>query len=263
MNVHDFLSKKKENKKITMLTCYDYWSAKILNETDVDCLLVGDSLSMVMHGYNDTTHATIDMMALHCKSVSKGAPNKYLVGDMPFLSFRKGLSSTMSAVEKIMQSGAHCVKIEGVKGHEEIIEHIVSSGVPVMGHLGLTPQSIHALGGHKVQGKESEHQDRILNEAKKLQDLGCFSLVLECIPKSLATQISSKLFIPTIGIGAGSGVDGQVLVLQDLLGMSPSFQPKFLKQYINGFEMIQSAVNEYVCEVNDRSFPEEKHSYGD
>jgi len=261
MNVHNFLQKKKNDQKITMVTCYDHWSAQIINETDIDCILVGDSLSMVMHGNDTTLQATVEMMRLHSQAVTKGAPKKFIVADMPFLSFRKGLEPAMNAVETLMQTGAHAVKIEGVTGHEDIIKHVVDSGVPVMGHIGLTPQSIHGLGGNKVQGKQEEHKDRLLSEAKKLQDLGCFALVLECVPKTLATQITKNLTIPTIGIGAGVGTDGQVLVLQDLLGMNAGFKPKFLKTYLNGFEVVQGAINQYVSEVNEQSFPTDQQSY--
>lgn len=263
MTVLDFLEKKRSNKKISMITCYDFSFAKILNQTNIDCLLVGDSLSMVMHGYSSTLNASVDMMAEHTAAVAKGAPNKFIIADLPFLSYRKSLSDNMNAVEKLMQAGAHALKLEGADGHLDLIHHIVQSGVPVMGHLGLTPQSINMLGGFKVQGREKQAQTVIKNQAQSLQQAGCFSLVLECVPSTLAKDISATLDIPVIGIGAGSNVDGQVLVLQDMLGMNTGFSPKFLKKYLDGMELIRDAVEEYHNEVVHGEFPTEQHSYSE
>lgn len=260
MTIYD-LQKKKNQQKISMLTCYDFWSAKILSESDVDILLVGDSLSMVMHGMDSTVHADIDVMALHTKSVSMGAPKKFIVGDMPFLSTRKSLDFAMEAVEKLMKAGANAIKIEGWQGHEKLIPHIVASGVPVMGHLGLTPQSVHQLGGHRVQGRDEEAAERICTEAKKLEEAGCFSLVLECVPSDLAKKVTENLKIPTIGIGAGPDVDGQVLVLQDMLGMQADFKPKFLRRYGQGHEWIQKSVNEFHNDVINKNYPSTEESY--
>lgn len=261
MKIHDFIGKKQKGEKISMVTCYDYSFACILAHSEIDCLLVGDSLAMVMHGFPTTLNATVDLMALHTAAVARGAANKFIIGDLPFLSFRKDLSGNMKAIGKIMRAGAQAVKLEGAKGNLDLIKHTVESGVPVMGHLGLTPQSVHQMGGFKVQGKEKKEQDRILEEALQLENAGCFSLVLECVPAALAQEISQVLKIPTIGIGAGKGTDGQVLVLQDLLGMTKEFRPKFLRTYLSGFENIQSALNQYHRDVVTEQFPSAQESY--
>jgi len=260
-SILDFQKKKNNKEKITMLTCYDYTFAKIISDTNIDGVLVGDSLAQVMHGHNTTLNASTALMALHTQAVAKGAPNKFLVADMPFLSTRKGLKNTMDQVEKLMKAGAQAIKIEGAEGHTKLIQHIVESGVPVMGHLGLTPQSIHQLGGPKVQGKAQNTADKILNEALILQDCGCFSVVLECIPTKLGKLITDKLTISTIGIGAGPETDGQILVLQDLLGMNKSFHPKFLKKYLQGYDLMTESINTYVFEVQKHKFPGVENSY--
>ena len=218
MNITDFQAMKQAKQMISVVTCYDYWSAKIVAQSDVDVMLVGDSLAMVMHGHTTTIPATVDLMKLHIEAVVRGASgsNKLIIGDMPFLSYRKGLVASLDAIEKIMQAGAQAVKLEGAIGNEELIKHTVASGVPVMGHIGMTPQSVHQLGGFRVQGKSNETAEKIFQQALALEDSGCFSLVLECVPSELAHKITQRLHIPTIGIGAGAGVDGQVLVLQDL-----------------------------------------------
>ena len=244
-----------------MVTCYDYSFAKIIDSTAVDSILVGDSLAQVMHGFPTTLQASTAMMALHTAAVVRGAPNKLIVADMPFLSTRKGLKTTMDQVEKLMKVGAHAIKIEGADGHLKLIQHIVESGIPVMGHLGLTPQSIHQLGGPKIQGKVAETAQKIADDSLALQEAGCFSLVLECVPAVLAERISKSLTIPTIGIGAGSQTDGQILVLQDMLGMNPNFNPKFLKKFLSGYDQITQALNAYVTETQDQSFPAKEHSY--
>lgn len=261
MTILDFKKYKNVNKAISMLTCYDSWSAAIIEESDIDCILVGDSLAMTMHGYDSTLPADADLMALHTAAVRRGAPNAFIVGDMPFLSYRKGLLPAMEAVEKIMRAGANAVKLEGYTGHGDIIRHIVDSGVPVMGHIGLTPQSVHQLGGYKVQGKSDDKARKLMEDAVALEEAGCFSVVLECVPASIGTDISHRLTIPTIGIGAGNGCDGQVLVLQDMLGLNNKFQPKFVRTFMKGFEGIKNALNEYDQSVKDRSFPSEEESY--
>jgi 3-methyl-2-oxobutanoate hydroxymethyltransferase len=260
-SILDFQKKKLAGEKITMLTCYDYTFAKLIADTQIDSLLVGDSLAQVMHGHPTTLSASTNLMALHTRAVVRGAPNKFIVADMPFLSTRKGLKNTLDNVEKLMHAGAHAIKIEGAEGHLELIKHIVESGVPVMGHLGLTPQSIHQLGGPKVQGKVQSSADKILQDSLNLEKAGCFSVVLECIPTALGQKISEALTIPTIGIGAGNKTDGQILVLQDLLGMNKDFSPRFLKKYFNGYEVITESLNSYVTEVKERKFPTEKYSY--
>ena len=257
----DFAAFKKNNQKITMLTCYDYTFAKLLNQSDVDTLLVGDSVSQVIHGYPTTLHATVSMMELHTLAVAKGAPDKFVVADMPFLSTRKGIKQAVEAAGILMKAGAQAVKIEGAKGHEKLIQHLVESGIPVMGHLGLTPQSIHQLGGPKIQGRDDASADDILNDALTLEKAGCFSLVLECIPTELSRKVTYALHIPTIGIGASAHTSGQVLVLQDMLGLNADFKPKFLKKYSNGAELTITAINSYVAEVRAQQFPNTEHSY--
>ncbi len=245
-----------------MITCYDYWSAQILNETEVDTLLVGDSLAMVVHGFDSTVHATVDLMALHVRAVRRGAPHKFVVGDMPFLAVRKGRSFAMEAVQQLMQAGCNAVKIEGEAGQLELMAHIVQSGVPVVGHLGLTPQSVEALGGHRVQGRNEGQAATILQSARRLEQAGCFALVLECVPSELGRLVSQELGIPTIGIGAGPHTDGQVLVLQDMLGMNPSFKPKFLRHYADGHGMIDAAVNRFHQDTCAGAFPSRAECYG-
>lgn len=259
--VLEFAQAKHAQRKISMVTCYDYTFANLLNQTDVDCLLVGDSLGMTMHGFKTTLPVTMPMMVLHTKAVCAGAPNKFVVADLPFLSFRKSLAYGIEASQKLIQAGAHAVKLEGARGNIKLISHLVESGVPVMGHLGLTPQSVNGFGGFHVQAKEKKAQEQLLEDAVALEAAGCFSLVLECVPTSIATIISKKLEIPTIGIGAGVGCDGQVLVLQDLLGMNPSFKPKFVKHFMNGFQEMKTAFNAFHQDVVAEKFPTAKESY--
>jgi 3-methyl-2-oxobutanoate hydroxymethyltransferase len=261
MKISDFKKYKDENKKISMITAYDYTFAKILNETNIDSILVGDSLSMVMHGCSSTVMARTDMMAMHTKAVVRGAPSKFIISDMPFLSFRKGVYPAMKCVQRLMQAGANAIKLEGVKGHEKVIENIVNSDVPVMGHLGLTPQSINKFGSYKVQGKSSNDARKIIDDAKKLEELGCFAIVLECVPSELAAEITEILNIPTIGIGAGEKTSGQVLVLQDMLGMYKDISPKFVKKYLSGFELIKDAVSQFDLDIKSGEFPSEKESF--
>lgn len=261
MNILDFAKRKRSGEKISTVTCYDYWSAQILNSSDIDTLLVGDSLAMVMHGFDSTVHATIEMMATHVAAVRRGAPDKFVIGDMPFLSVRKGLGNAMDAVSSLMQAGSNCVKIEGADGQLDIMSHIVESGVPVMGHLGLTPQSVEGLGGHRVQGRSEGDAAKIVEAAYALQGAGCFALVLECVPTQLGRVITQQLDIPTIGIGAGPDTDGQVLVLQDMLGMDDEFKPKFLRHYSNGHDIIKSAIDQYHADVQSGEFPSCTEAY--
>lgn len=261
MTIPEFVSKKHKGEKISMVTCYDSTFAKIIDQTSIDSVLVGDSASMVMHGEKTTLNISTETMALHVKAVAKGLTKKVLVGDLPFMSYRKALTSNMSAIEMIMKAGAHSVKLEGAAGNLKLVHHVVQSGVPVMGHLGLTPQSVYTLGGFKVQGREKKAQDQIFEDAVALEDAGCFSVVLECVPSQLAKKISEKLHIPVIGIGAGPYVDGQILVLHDLLGLSVGFKPSFLRHYLNGAELVQKALNQYHEDVKTQKFPSEKESY--
>lgn len=261
MNILDFQQKKLGKEKITMVTCYDYSSACLLADSEVDCLLVGDSLAMTMHGFQDTLSATLEMMVLHTAAVKRGVGKQFIVADLPFLSYRKSLSETMHATHALMQAGAHAVKLEGAAGNLETIRYLVESGVPVMGHLGLTPQYVHALGGYRVQGRSDEAADKLWQDAKDLEAAGCFALVLECIPSALAEKITMTLNIPTIGIGAGVVTDGQVLVYQDLLGMNKSFKPKFVKTFLDGCHAIKEAINQYCRDVKKVEFPSHEHTY--
>lgn len=257
----DFKKMKEEKKKISIVTCYDYWSARIIDESNIDAVLVGDSAAMVMHGFETTINAEIEMMRYHVSAVRRGLKNKLLIADMPFLSHRKGLSVFVEAVDMLFKAGAQAVKIEGADDNLELIEYTVKSGIPVMGHLGLTPQSVHQFGGFKLQGSDINSAQKIINDSKLLENSGCFSIVLEMVPSKIAKQITDNLTIPTIGIGAGPFTDGQVLVLQDLLGMSKDFEPKFLRKYLNGYDLIQEALNKFNDDVKNQNYPNEKESY--
>lgn len=252
---------RKSEKPISLITCYDYTSACIISETNIDAVLVGDSTAMVMHGYETTVNANIDMMCFHVSAVRRGVNNKFLIADLPFLEHRKGLLRLMDSIDRLIKCGAQAVKIEGANGNIESISHIVKSGIPVMGHIGLTPQSIHKLGGYKVQGKNEKKAEELFEDAKTLESAGCFSIVLELIPSMLAKKITETLSVPTIGIGAGPFTSGQVLVLQDMLGMNKNFRPKFLKTFMNGFDQIKNAINQYDVEVKQNIFPGEKESF--
>lgn len=254
MTTLDFLKAKKENKKISMITCYDSTFAGIVNESDIDCILIGDSCSMVMHGEKSTVPAQMDWLVEHTRSVRNGAPDKYILADMPFLTTRKGLEYATDCAGRLLVAGANSVKIEGVFGQEDILKHLVLSGIPVMAHLGLTPQFYNAFGGHKMQGKTEEAASKIIEEAKIAESIGCYGLLLECIPAELAKKITESVSIPTIGIGAGVDCDGQVLVLQDMLGMS-GFKMRFVRQYLNGRELIKGAFNAYATDVASAAFP--------
>ena len=259
--VLDFARLKANGQKISVVTAYDAWSARLVARSRVDAILVGDSAAMVMHGHTTTVAATVPVMALHTRAVASASGDKFLVADMPFLSFRKGVSAGMAAVGTLVRSGAQAVKLEGVDGHEELIRRIVGSGIPVMGHIGLTPQSVNQLGGFRVQGKGCAQADKLLKQAHALEALGCFSIVLECIPAALAARITSELRIATIGIGAGVGTDGQVLVLQDLWGVDPERAPRFVRRYVDGEELLTNALDAYDADVKNARFPTAEESY--
>src|SRR6266852_7113785 len=230
----DFLRAKAEGRKLSMVTCYDYTFARLLSKSPIDGILVGDSAAMVMQGHPSTLSASTELMRLHTEAVVRGAAGKFVVVDMPFLSFRKGLAATLDAAQVLMTAGANAVKLEGVDGHEDVIQRMAQSGIPVMGHLGLQPQSVHAYGGFRVQGRSDDSARDILRQATALEELGAFAVVLECVPANLAQQITQTLQIPTIGIGAGGGCEGQILVLQDLLGMNMNFHTKFARPFLDG-----------------------------
>lgn len=251
----------KSKRKLSMITCYDSSFAGLVESSAIDSILIGDSSAMVMQGYENTLKSSIESICLFTESVARAVKTKLIVSDMPFMSNRKGIEYGAAAAEKLMKAGAHAVKIEGRKGNEDLIEHLVGSGIPVVGHLGLTPQFVNEFGGYKVQGRDKEAADRILKDAKKLQKCGIFALVLECVPSSLASQVTSELDIPTIGIGAGPDTDGQVLVLQDLLGMNTGRKPKFVREFLGGAELISAAFESFHSSVLNKSYPSIEESY--
>lgn len=259
--INEFRIYKEKNKAISMVTCYDYWSAKIINETDIDAVLVGDSAAMVMHGFNTTVNAEAEMMLYHIAAVRKGLTDKLLIGDFPFLAHRKGKRYTFNIVDKYLKAGANAIKIEGVGSNIKIIKDIVDAGVPVMGHIGLTPQYVNTIGGFIVQGKDENSAQQLVDDAKQLESAGCFSIVLELIPAPLAKKITESITIPTIGIGAGIHTSGQILVLQDLLGFNKDFNPKFLRKYLQGYQLIKEALQKYNNDVKTKLFPNENESF--
>src|SRR6266852_4619376 len=257
----DFLRAKIEGLKLSMFTCYDYTFARLLSKSAIDGILVGDSAAMVMHGHSSTLSMTVELARLHTEAVVRGAAGKFVVVDMPFLSFRKGLAAALDVAQVLMTAGANAVKLEGVDGHEDVIQRMAQSGIPVMGHLGLQPQSVHAYGGFRVQGRSGESARDIVRQATALEELGAFAIVLECVPANLAQEVSKALGIPTIGIGAGAGCDGQILVLQDLLGMNIDFRPQFARPFLDGASSVLNAIAHFDEAVKAGSFPATEESY--
>jgi 3-methyl-2-oxobutanoate hydroxymethyltransferase len=253
---------KQNEEKISMLTAYDYTLAKIVDSGGVDVILVGDSASNVMAGHETTLPITLDQMIYHTASVVRAVDRALIVADMPFGTYQGNSKEALNSAVKIMkESGAHSVKLEGGKEIIESIERILTAGIPVMGHLGLTPQSIYKFGTYTVRAKEEEEAKKLIEDALLLEKAGCFALVLEKIPSKLASKVAKELTIPVIGIGAGSEVDGQVLVLHDMIGMTHEFSPRFLRRYLNLYQDIQSAVGQYVSDVKSKDFPNEKEQY--
>ncbi len=253
---------KEQGEPITMLTAYDYPSAKLAEEAEVDMILVGDSLGMVVLGYDSTVPVTVEDMIHHTKAVRRGAKETFIVTDMPFMSYHVSLQETMVNARRIVQeSRAHALKVEGAGEVISTIQYLTNAGIPVVAHLGLTPQSVGVLGGYKVQGKDAESAKKLIEDAKKCEEAGAIALVLECVPMQLAELISEQLTIPIIGIGAGQKVDGQVLVYHDLISYGVNRVPKFVKQYTSVQEEIVRGISQYVTEVKTRQFPEEKHSF--
>lgn len=261
MNPAAFLCAKRDQRKLSMVTCYDYGFARLLSQSAIDAILVGDSAAMVVHGHASTLAADVGLMRLHTQAVARGAGDKFVVTDMPFLSFRKGIAAALDAAQALMSAGAQALKLEGVDGHEDVIERLVQSGIPVMGHLGLEPQSVHAYGGFRVQGRSCEAAREIARRARTLEELGAFAVVLECIPATLAQEISEALRIPTVGIGAGAGCDGQILVLEDLLGLNIDFKPKFVRHFWDGAESVLGAIASFDAAVKAGTFPVAEESY--
>ncbi|MBN2567879.1 MAG: 3-methyl-2-oxobutanoate hydroxymethyltransferase [Deltaproteobacteria bacterium] len=256
------LEMKRRGEKITMLTAYDYPTSLKADEAGIDMILIGDSLGMVILGYESTLPVTMEEMIHHTKAVSRGAKHAMVIGDLPFMSYHTSTDEAVfNAGRLIKEAGAQGVKLEGGKEVSAVVKRISSAGIPVMAHLGLTPQSIHKLGGYKVQGRDKLDARRMLEDAKILEDAGAFSLVLECVPEKLAKEITESLNIPTIGIGAGVHCDGQVLVVNDMLGIYEKFTPKFVKKYANLNLILSNAFKQYIEDVKSGAFPGEEHSF--
>jgi len=257
-----FKEAKNKNQKITMLTAYDYSTAKLMDQAGVNAVLVGDSLGMVILGYTDTISVTMEDMLHHSRAVSRGCENALVITDMPFMSYQTSVYDAVVNAGRLMKEGrAGAVKLEGGREVLPQVEAIVKASIPVMGHLGLTPQSVNAFGGFKVQGKDEEAARKIIEDAIALEQAGAFAIVLECVPEALASIITEKISIPTIGIGAGAGCDGQVLVYQDMLGMFSNFTPKFVKKFGDVGYAMREAFAEYIKEVNEGKFPAKEHCF--
>lgn len=257
-----FKQSKQQGKKISMLTAYDYSTAKLMDEAGINAILVGDSLGNVVLGYEDTLSVTMEDMIHHGAAVARGAKNAMVVVDMPFMSYQTSVYDAVVNAGRLMKEGrASAVKLEGGKEVCPQVKAVTEAGIPVMGHLGLTPQSINALGGHRVQGKTQQAAQKLLDDARALQEAGAFAVVLECVPEKLAEKVTKELEIPTIGIGAGAGCDGQVLVYQDMLGMFSDFTPKFVKKFANVGQVMKEAFKSYIDEMQQGSFPSQEHCY--
>jgi 3-methyl-2-oxobutanoate hydroxymethyltransferase len=262
ITTHVLQAMKAQGEKISMLTAYDYSMARILDEAGTDILLVGDSASNVMAGHETTLPITLDQMIYHAASVVRAVKRALVVVDLPFGSYQGNSKIALESTIRIMkESGAHAVKMEGGEEIAESVRRILSAGVPVMGHLGLTPQSIYKFGTYTVRAKEEEEAEKLMADARLLQELGCFALVLEKIPARLTRMVAEELIIPTIGIGAGHFADGQVLVTQDMLGITKDFQPRFLRRYLELYDLIKQATEQYIADVKSQSFPNEKEEY--
>src|SRR5512141_381488 len=256
-----FRQKKERGQAISMLTGYDYPTALALDQAGIDSILVGDSLGMVVLGYENTIPVTMEEVLHHCRAASRGVKTAFLIGDMPFMSYQASIEEAVRNAGRILkEGGAEAVKLEGGRERADTVRAIVAAGIPVMGHLGLTPQSVHAQGGYRPQGRTASAAKRLLEDALILEEAGCFSLVLESVPARLAELVSKRLTIPTIGIGAGAGCDGQVLVVHDLLGMFDRFTPKFVKKYADLHTEMKRAVGESIADVTERRCPGEEHS---
>jgi 3-methyl-2-oxobutanoate hydroxymethyltransferase len=262
VTTHVLQEMKQRGEKISMLTAYDYSMARIIDEAGIDVILVGDSASNVMAGHETTLPITLDQMIYHASSVVRAAKRCLVVVDLPFGSYQGNSKEALNSAIRIMkESGAHAVKMEGGREIKDSVERILSAGIPVMGHLGLTPQSIYKFGTYVVRAREEEEAKRLIEDAHLLAESGCFSLVLEKIPANLATRVASEVNIPIIGIGAGSGVDGQVLVMHDMLGINNEFSPRFLRKYADLHASITGAVKQYISDIRSKDFPNERESY--
>ena len=261
VTITDLQQRKAQGEKVTMLTAYDYVFAKVVDEAGVDMVLVGDSLGMVVLGYESTTPVTMEDMIHHAKAARRGVSHALLIGDMPFLSIRGSVAeSVRNAARFVQEAGCDAVKVEWKQGIEDVAKAIIDAGIPVMGHVGLTPQTASAEGGFGMRGKDAESAVRIIGQALALQEVGCFSIVLECIPDVVAKEITQRLRIPTIGIGSGPFCDGQVLVLYDLLGLFDRFTPKFVKRYAQLSTIVRDAASTYVKDVKSGAYPGQEHT---
>ncbi len=261
-NVTTFQRLKDSGEKIAMLTAYDYSTAKVLEEADVDGILVGDSLAMVALGYENTYNITIDEMLIFIKAVSRGAKNSFIVGDMPFMSYNLSVEQGLENASKMIKAGANAVKLEGCNEHIlNLVKRCVETGIPVLGHLGFTPQLMNTIGGHKIQGKTVDNIEKILECAKKLEEAGAFAVVLELMPAESARYITENLTIPTIGIGAGVGCGGQIVVTDDITGKFTDFTPKFVKKFVNIHDVLLEGVKKYSEEVKSGVFPSDNESF--
>lgn len=261
-NINDFKKLKDNNEKIAMLTAYDYSTAKVLDEAEIDGILVGDSLAMVALGYENTYNIKIDEMLIFVRAVARGAKNSFIIGDMPFMSYNLSIEQGLENAGKMIAAGANAVKIEGCNEHIlALTKRLTESGIPVLAHLGLTPQLLNTLGGYKIQGKSVEAIEAILDSAKKLEEAGAFAVVLELLPAQSAEYITDNLNIPTIGIGAGVGCSGQIVVTDDILGKFTDFAPKFVKKFANLHDIVLDGVRKYSQEVKNLEFPSKKESF--
>lgn len=262
VTIHTLRQMKARGEKIAMLTAYDATFARLLEEAGADVLLVGDSLGMVVQGHDTTLPVTLEEIAYHCRAVVRGARRAHVVGDMPFMSYQASIEQGLTSAGVLMkEGGCHSIKLEGGAVHAELVRRMVSAGIPVMGHIGLTPQSFHQFGGFKVQGRDPGGRERLLEDARALEDAGAYSIVLEAIPADIARDITAAVSIPTIGIGAGTGCDGQVLVCYDALGMDETFKPRFVRRYATLGQTIKDAISHYVADVRDGSFPSDAESF--
>lgn len=260
--VNTFQKLKNNDEKIVMLTAYDYSTAQVLEEADVDGILVGDSLAMVALGYKDTYNITINEMLIFIKAVARGAKNSFIVGDMPFMSYNLSVEQGLDNAAKMIKAGASAVKMEGCNDYMiSLIKRCVESGIPVLGHLGFTPQLMNTIGGHKIQGKTVDAAEKILESAKKLEEAGCFAIVLELIPAESAKYITESISVPTIGIGAGKYCSGQIVVTDDILGKFTDFAPKFVKKYANLHDIVLNSLEEYKNDVKNELFPSVNESF--
>ncbi len=262
VTIRTFARMHARDEKVVMVTAYDATMARILDDAGVDAILVGDSLGMVVQGHDSTLPVTLEQVAYHSAAVSRGTRRAHVVADLPFMTYQASVDEAVKNAGRLIVDGrAEAVKLEGGSEYHSVISKIVRAGIPVMGHLGLTPQSVHKLGGYTVQGKTDDQVEELMADAKAIEDAGAYALVLECVPADVADCITKALSIPTIGIGAGAGCGGQVLVCYDFLGLKPDFAPRFLKRYVDGYTTLKSAAEAYVSEVRSRAFPTSEHSF--